>query len=163
MGINIYPIELKKSMVSRFLSDPKQGIVEFSRENGISRSSLRDWIRKSEMGILDDMGKTNHFKYQTLSDKFSAILEYEKQSEEDKGKWLRLNGLKAERLEVWKKELSSSLNTLDDKSLKKAENQQIKKLERELARKDKALAEASTLLLLKKKLESIYGLEDEEK
>jgi transposase len=37
----------------------------------------------------------------------------------------------------------------------------IRQLERELARKEKALAEAAALLVLKKKLETLYG-EDED-
>jgi hypothetical protein len=40
-------------------------------------------------------------------------------------------------------------------------NRRIRHLERELARKEKALAEAAALLLLKKKLQSLYG-EDED-
>jgi hypothetical protein len=38
----------------------------------------------------------------------------------------------------------------------------IRKLERELARKEKALAEAATLLVLKKTIESVYRSEDED-
>ena len=40
-------------------------------------------------------------------------------------------------------------------------NKRIRQLERELARKEKALAEAATLLILKKKVETLYG-EDED-
>src|SRR6478672_9356368 len=36
-------------------------------------------------------------------------------------------------------------------------NKRIRQLERELARKEKALAEAAALLILKKKVESLYG------
>ena len=39
-------------------------------------------------------------------------------------------------------------------------NKRIRQLERELARKEKALAEAAALLVLKKKVEVLYG-EDE--
>ncbi len=40
-------------------------------------------------------------------------------------------------------------------------NKRIRQLERELARKEKALAEAAALLILKKKVDSLYG-EDED-
>jgi transposase len=40
-------------------------------------------------------------------------------------------------------------------------NKRIRQLERELARKEKALAEAAALLVLKKKVETLYG-EDED-
>jgi transposase len=42
-----------------------------------------------------------------------------------------------------------------------ATNKRIRQLERELARKEKALAEAAALLVLKKKVETLYG-EDED-
>ena len=40
-------------------------------------------------------------------------------------------------------------------------NRRIRQLERELARKEKALAEAAALLILKKKVETLFG-EDED-
>ena len=43
-----------------------------------------------------------------------------------------------------------------------AATKRIKKLERELARKEKALAEAAALLILKKKLEDYYSAEEDE-
>ena len=39
---------------------------------------------------------------------------------------------------------------------------EIKKLQRELNRKEKALAEAAALLVLRKKLDTFYGVSDEE-
>lgn len=45
-----------------------------------------------------------------------------------------------------------------DQTIKKKENQQ---LNREIARKDKALAEAAALLLLEKKLKALFDEENE--
>lgn len=163
MGYASYSLELKKSMVKRFLNDPEHKIGCFSRENGVPESVLRDWIRQSELGILGIMKRTKYLKNWTLSDKFSAILKYEKMSEEEQGKWLRLHGLKLEKIDVWKEELASSLNTLDDKGKNAVENKKIKELEKELSLKDKALAEVSALLFAKKKLEAIFGENSEDK
>ena len=43
-----------------------------------------------------------------------------------------------------------------------ADARQIRQLERELARKDKALAETAALLVLKKKAQAIWGDEDDD-
>ena len=43
-----------------------------------------------------------------------------------------------------------------------AEAQRIKELERDLARKEKALAEAAALMILRKKAEAIWGRGDED-
>ncbi len=158
-----YSLKLKQVMVAKFLNDPENKIGRFSRENGIPESSLRYWLRQSEMGILGSMEKPKHFTNFTLSEKFNCVLEYEKLSEQEQGKWLRKNGLKRFKLEQWKKELSKSLESFDDKGKNKAENKQIKKLEKELEKKDKALAEASAILFAKKKLETYFtGREEDE-
>ena len=47
------------------------------------------------------------------------------------------------------------------KTKNKVEAKQIKKLEKELRLKDKALAETAALLVLKKKVQEIWGDEDE--
>jgi len=158
-----YPIILKHKMVSRFLENPENHIGEFSKENGIPESCLRNWIRESEFGILGDMKKKKHFRYWTLKEKFDAILEYEKLSNDEKGMWLRKHDLKLERLEMWKKELISQLQSIENIDKDPTENKKIKLLEKELDRKDKALAEASALLFAKKKLDSMFGEKDEEK
>jgi hypothetical protein len=44
---------------------------------------------------------------------------------------------------------------------KKDDNKRIRALEKELTRKDKALAEAAALLMLKKKVHDIWGDEDD--
>ena len=52
---------------------------------------------------------------------------------------------------------------LDDEGRSsKAVTNRIRGLERELARKEKALAEAATLLILKKRLQSAFGVEDDD-
>lgn len=157
-----YSLKLKQVMVAKFLNNSENKIGKFSRENGIPESSLRYWLRQSEMGILGSMEKPRHFKYFNLSEKFNSILEFEKLSEEEQGKWLRKNGLKKLKLEQWKKELSANLDNLDDKGKNKAINKRIKKLEKELEKKDKALAEASAILFAKKKLEVYFGAEGED-
>lgn len=44
----------------------------------------------------------------------------------------------------------------------KTQTKQIRKLEKELRRKDKALAETAALLVLKKKAQQIWGDEDDD-
>jgi len=150
-------------MVDRFLENPDYKIGAFSRNNGIPESCLRDWIRESECGILDGMNKPKHYRYWTLSEKYSAILDYEKLPEKEKGKWLRKHGIKKERLKLWQDEIFSNLQSLNDKEKKMSENKKITELKKELDRKDKALAEASALLFTKKKVDMIFGENKEDR
>lgn len=49
----------------------------------------------------------------------------------------------------------------DEKALIKKQQKEIQQLNREIARKDKALAEAATLLILEKKLKAFFDEERE--
>ena len=158
-----YPLVFKSAMIQKFLSDDNIGIGQFSRDIGIPESSLRDWIRASEAGKLYSMDKQKHHTRWDSAKKFSTIMEYEKVPDEDKGKWLRTNGLKYEHIEVWKKELTSELSKPKTKNKdKKEDKKKIVALEKEIRRKDKALAEVTALLTLKKKADILFGKVDEE-
>lgn len=50
----------------------------------------------------------------------------------------------------------------EPRSANKAERQRIRELERELRRKDKALAEAAALLILSKKVEAMFRKDGDE-
>ena len=52
--------------------------------------------------------------------------------------------------------------TKTSKLVKDERDIKIKNLEREITRKDRALAEASALLILKKKAELIWGIKEED-
>ena len=69
--------------------------------------------------------------------------------------YLRREGVEFSDYESWRLALTEGGTPA------KAASRRIRSLERELARKDKALAEAAALLILKKKLEAMYA-EDED-
>jgi len=78
------------------------------------------------------------------------VLEYEKLDEQVRGRHLREKGLHSVHIERWKQLVLKGLKS--SKSGKKDPlDTKIKELEKELERKEKALAEAAALLVLKKK------------
>ena len=94
----------------------------------------------------------------TAEEKVEAILSYEKLSEEQRGLFLREKGLHDVQLGRWKAELIEAMKQKPFAGGKK--NPQLKRiaaLEKELRRKEAALAEAAALLMLKKKADSIWG------
>lgn len=154
-----YAFALKQAMVKRYLLDPENRIGVFSKENGIPESCLRNWIREAEAGILHVMSKKKDKRYWDLNKKLQMLLEYGRISDEvEKGKWLRKSGLKSEHIEAWKNEIENALK----KKPSKEENAKIKQLEKDINKKDKALAEVTALLVMKKKAQAIWGTEDEE-
>jgi len=76
------------------------------------------------------------------------------------GVYLRRTGLHSDPLEAWRKEAMGALGGGANKGKRTPDQRRVRQLERELRRKDRALAEATALLVLKKKFESLF--EDEE-
>jgi transposase-like protein len=154
-----YPFALKESVVKRYLSDPENRIGEFSKENGIPETCLRNWIREAEEGILHIMSKKKDKRHWDLNKKLQVLLEYKGISDEvEQGKWLRKKGLKSEHIDAWRKEIENALGNKPTKE----EKARIKELEKDIRKKDKALAEVTALLVMKKKAQAIWGDGEEE-
>ena len=94
----------------------------------------------------------------TAAEKMKAVLEASALSDEQLGAFLRERGLHEARLDEWRATMLESLRPAKKKGSKKSpEVARLKELERDLRRKEKALAEVMALLALKKKLEAILG------
>jgi uncharacterized protein YlxW (UPF0749 family) len=83
--------------------------------------------------------------------------------DDKKGIWLREKGLKTEHIKLWEEQLKDKLN---DKDIKLREEnkklkEEVKSLQTELQRKEKALAEMSSLLMLKKNYRSLISGEED--
>jgi len=98
----------------------------------------------------------------TAEEKLKAVVEYAKLDEQGKGKYLREKGLHSVHLQRWEQQIITGLDGRKS-SKKDPRDKKIKALERELARKEKALAETAALLVLKKKAQEIWGDQEDEK
>ena len=91
--------------------------------------------------------------------RFSAIVETVTMSELELGAYCREKGLYLEQIKGWKSEVIASLtgdpvSSQQEKAQGKGDKKRINQLEKELRRKEKALAEAAALLILGKKLQA---------
>ena len=94
-------------------------------------------------------------------EKLRLVLEASGLSDEQLGAFLRREGIHEEHLRQWREAalggLSGGGKTVDERS-----RERIRALEKELRRKDKALAEAGALLVLQKKVRALLGEEDDD-
>ena len=112
------------------------------------------------------MTKSNTPENWTAEQKFSAVIETAAMSEVEVSEYCRKKGLFPEQIQQWKQSCISGNHPEADKRKqqaqeRKADKKRIKELERELKRKDAALAETAALLVLRKKLNAYWG-EDED-
>ena len=101
------------------------------------------------------------------AEKLRLVKEAAELPEEELGAFLRRNGLHEAQLEEWRHKVEEAALGALEKSKKgrrqaSPEAKRIRELERELNRKDKALAEVTALLALKKKLEALLGDGDDD-
>jgi hypothetical protein len=92
----------------------------------------------------------------TAEAKLKAIVETAGLAEHEFGLYLRREGLYATQITEWRAEILAHFAARATPK-KDARDETIRQLEREILRKDKALAEAAALLILQKKVDGIWG------
>jgi hypothetical protein len=156
--------ELKKVAVQKYFSRENRSLEDLSLETGISKSTLWREVQKyKEYANSSDMKDTQKRPQDwSPNDKIRAFFDYENIAVEQQGEFLRGKGLHSNHILEWKKLCISVLSKKND-SVHRGElneaNKKIKELEYDLTRKEKALAEAAALLILKKKADLIWGSE----
>jgi len=156
----LYTESFRKAMVQKLLMPGGPSIQELSREIGVSDQSLYNWKAKYQNrgNKYSDYSKSP--RQWTDAEKYEALLEAAKLTGEDLGKWLREKGLRSEHIERWQHDMKKNLTQQKKNTELKEAKKRIKELEREVRRKDKALAEMSALVVLKKKVGILWGDEE---
>lgn len=168
-----YSDSFKKKMVQRLLMPNAPSASALSREVGVPQPTLSMW--KRSFGTVSSVSNKNtpgsasrprRPEDWSAQDRLRVVNEASRLSEVELGEFLRREGLHEETLHTWRKAAEdAALEALQPTGPVRArggDRKRIKQLERELARKDKALAEAAALLILKKKAQAIWGDVDDD-
>ncbi len=127
-----------------------------SREEGVSEATIYNRRKAArERGLLLPVNATDSEGWRSR-DKFNAVLECSALSEVELAEYCRRRGLYPEQLRRWRESgeganARSGQGSRQDSEAIKSERKRNKALERELRRKDAALAETVALLTLRKK------------
>jgi len=142
-------------------------IPRLAEETGISDVTLYNWRKQARVkGIAVPADGKNPEKWSS-EDKFAIVLEAASLNEAELAEYCRQKGLYVEQIAAWRKAClhantdSVTQNKVQQEQSKK-NRKQIKQLERELHRKDMALAETAALLVLQKKARAIWGEPEDE-
>lgn len=154
-------------MIQRMTGPRATSASALEREVGVPQPTLSTWLRQARR--LSAMGKDlkeNAEKGQprspkswTADEKLKVVMEAAAIPEDELGAFLRSRGLHAAQLEEWRRLILEALakgkNAGNARGSKEAKR--VRELEKDLRRKEKALAEVTALLTLKKKLEMLWG------
>ena len=159
-----YSTGFRNNVIKKVLPPESRSIAEVSKETGVSDQTIRNWLFRLNNDNLNPQDGEVSPEQRSPSEKMSPIFESRSLSSETKGEWLRKNGIHSEHLVLWEQELRDQVNDKANKDKETIRNQKkkIKTLEKELDRKEKALAEMAALMVLKKKAEAIWGDDEED-
>ncbi len=150
-----FSLAFKQKMVEELTGKDAVSARSLARETGISQETLSRWLRDARS--LPLMPPRRHkSKTWSIDEKIRVLAEAKKLSGAELNSFLEREGLLLAELEQWRLALD------EEGRASIATTKRIHKLERELARKEKALAEAAALLVLKKKLDHLQEDEDDD-
>jgi transposase len=150
-----YSIAFKQKMVERLTGKSALSALQLSRETGVRQQNLSRWLQEARSLPLVATDK-NIVHTWTVEQKALVLSEASRLSGEQLTAYLQREGVKLADFERWRVALEEE-GQESSSAIKR-----IRKLERELARKEKALAEAAALLVLKKTVESLDSDEDDD-
>ena len=168
-----YPEVVKARMVRRLGGPRPQGLTDLSTETGIPESTLSRWLREAGKTVsksckapstaqsLPQPAEARRPQDITAVERARFVVETSPLSGEALGAFLRKNGLHEEQLEAWTRALSGSRESAP-RATTKADSRRIRQLEKELVRKDRALAEAAALMVLQKKADLYFGVDEDD-
>ena len=161
-----YSPERKQAILDKLLSPTIISIAQLARDENIAEQTLYNWRNRAKQ-----QGKTvptNH-KTQELSPetKLTIIIDTAKLNETELAEYCRNKGLYPEQIAQWKAQSLTGFSTNEQQTAlgrkqHQTDQKQIKQLKQEIKRKDKALAEAAAILILRKKLNALWGEDEDE-
>lgn len=163
----VYTQDFKDKILKKLQPPENKSVPEIAEEEGIPTTTIHTWVSKARKnGLMIPNSKPSNDDKWRNEDKLRIVMETFSLNEEELSQYCRKHGLYSTDIKRWRTILESSFSsTKPTKELEqelKAEKETNKKLERELKYKEKALAEAAALLVLRKKADAIWGDPEED-
>jgi transposase len=146
--------------------------TKLSNELGVGQPTLSRWLKDAPTVVPVTKPKPSHAPQPSapkrpqdwsVDEKLRFVAEAGTTPESELGALLRHRGVHEAQLAEWRANISEALGKPRRASSKAtADAKRIAALEKELHRKEKALAEAAALLMLKKKVAELFGDEDDD-
>jgi transposase-like protein len=161
------PDERKQAILIKMLSPDAPSIANMAKQEGISEATLYNWrtkLRQQGRPVpTPDRNSTNW----TAQTKFAIIVETASMNEAELADYCRGKGLYPEQVKAWRDIAVSAQNghqagQTEQQKITQSHLKKIKELQREVDRKNKALAEAAALLVLQKKLRALWDEGEDE-
>jgi transposase len=168
----IYTDSFKAKMVQRLSAPNAISAIKLSKEVGVSQSALSRWLELARTVEPMTKERPSDRAVQTSSarsagEKIRIVMAAAALGPGELGAFLRREGVHEAEVEQWRVAVvDAATSALEGgatrPSSRGADTKRIKELERQIRRKDKALAETAALLVLQKKVHEIWGDGDDD-
>jgi len=149
-----YGEAFRNRAVARLLPPGSANVGAVAKEIGVSVQTLERW--REEVQSRPARGRA-----WTASARLEAVITAAALDDAGKSKWCREHGVYPVELDKWRLSATTALAEPEEARASpqatRADKKRIKELERELLRKDRALAETAALLVLSKKVAAIFN------
>lgn len=162
-----YSKEYRESILRRIMPPNSESIARIAKEEGISEQTLRNWQKRARRDGYAAPGTDAQSEEWSTQDKFVIVVETASMNESELAEYARKKGLYVEQIKAWRDACMNANGGIAKEAARlnralKDSQKERRKLERELHRKEKALAEAAALLVLRKKARAIWGDPEDE-
>lgn len=151
----------KEQAVQKAFSRGTVSLEKLAHELNVGYSTLQKWIREYKK-VEKPASKNRRPQDWTAEERLQAIVETSTLDADQRSQYCREKGLFPHHLDEWRSGFiqANPKNVSVNNSELKALKQEIALLQKEIRRKDKALAETAALLVLQKKFQAL--LEEKE-
>lgn len=154
-----YTQEKKEHALSLMAAPQNKPVTDVAQLTGVPEGTLYLWRKQAREQGRAVPGDGQNPEQWSAADKFAVVLEAAPLNEAELGAYCRRKGMLVEQLERWRTEVHAVLSGSQGgaaKSERAADKKRIRDLEKDLRRKEKALAETAALLVLSRKYEALW-------
>ena len=145
----------KDKAIARLVPPESAPLEVVARDVGIAAGTLERWRKEAP-------SRPGHGRGWTACGRLEAVITTAAMNEVDKSAWCREHGMYPAELVKWRASATTALTAPEElrasPQATRQDRKRIKELERELLRKDRALAETAALLVLSKKVQAIFNM-----
>lgn len=161
-----YSEGFKEQAVKKMMPPNALSVAEVSRQVGVSEQTLYNWRnqhRRKGKAVPADSSTPENWSGES---KLAVVIETAALNEIELAEYCRRKGLYVEQIARWREAAIAGADTqvpltAEERREWQKEKKANRQLEKELQRKDKALAEAAALLVLAKKARAIWGEQED--
>ena len=154
-----YGEAFRNRAVARLLPPESANVGVVASEIGVSMQTLERWREQAQ-------SRPARGRAWTAGARLEAVISAAAMDEVRKSAWCREHGVYPAELDQWRLSATTALAEPEEARASpqatRQDKKRIKDLERELLRKDRALAETAALLVLSKKVAAIFSKAEDE-